>query len=204
MPAFPWMPEEDLQAVIDYVIMLSQRGEVELLLAGLLESDYDEDEDLEFLDVVDTLADVRDGWAEAESEIIRPVSAEPSYDEESVRTGRELFISENCWKCHGKDAEGQTEWLSDEFLAEQASLPEEKRIEINYDAWNQPAPAANITARMLHGGRRPIDIYRRIYTGINGTPMPAFGQVYADDPDKIWHLVHYVRHIIEGGSPQVQ
>ena len=70
------------------------------------------------------------------SAIIRPVSAEPWYDEESVRTGRELFISENCWKSRGR-MEGQTEWLSDEFL-EQASLPEEKRIEINYDAWNQP------------------------------------------------------------------
>ncbi len=51
---------------------------------------------------------------------------------------------------------------------------------------------------MLHGGRRPLDIYRRIYTGINGTPMPAFGDALADEPDTIWNLVHYVLSIVEG------
>ena len=29
MPAFPWLADQDLEAVIDYVIYLSQRGEVE-------------------------------------------------------------------------------------------------------------------------------------------------------------------------------
>jgi hypothetical protein len=50
---------------------------------------------------------------------------------------------------------------------------------------------------MLHGGRRPIDIYRRIYAGINGTPMPAFGDALADQPDTMWHLVHYIMSIVE-------
>ena len=31
--------------------------------------------------------------------------------------------------------------------------------------------------------------------------MPAFADVFADNQDAIWHLVHYVRHIIEGGDP---
>ena len=108
------------------------------------------------------------------------------------------FLTLGCSKCHGDNAKGQIEWLNPEFLAELAATPEESRIQINYDAWGQPAPAADITARMLHGGRRPIDIYRRIYTGINGTPMPAFGEI---PPDTIWHLVHYVMSIVEGGDP---
>ena len=50
-----------MQAVIDYVIVLSQRGEVELLLAGLLETrTTTRIRNLEFLDVVDTLADIAD------------------------------------------------------------------------------------------------------------------------------------------------
>jgi len=57
---------------------------------------------------------------------------------------------------------------------------------------------------MLHGGRRPIDIYRRIYSGINGTPMPsskdpntAIGETPAERSDRIWHLVHFVTSVIE-------
>ena len=46
---------------------------------------------------------------------------------------------------------------------------------------------------MYRGGGRPIDIYRRIYSGINGTPMPGFAQAFANDPDNIWYLVHFVR-----------
>ncbi len=45
---------------------------------------------------------------------------------------------------------------------------------------------------MLHGGQQPIDVYRRIYAGINGTPMPAFKEAFAEAPDDVWHLTHYV------------
>ncbi len=45
---------------------------------------------------------------------------------------------------------------------------------------------------MLHGGQQPLDVYRRIYAGINGTPMPAFKEAFAETPDDIWHLTHYV------------
>ena len=48
---------------------------------------------------------------------------------------------------------------------------------------------------MFHGGNRPDDIYRRIFSGINGTPMPAFEAKLADQPELFWHLVHYVQHI---------
>ncbi len=201
MPAFPWMSEEDLDAVVEYVIYLSQRGEVEQFVAGIAEDEYDEEEELESFDFVEAVETIRERWTEAEPQAIIPVSARPTMDQSSIEMGREIFTTENCWSCHGKDGKGQTEWLSQEFLDQQQSAAADKRIEINYDRWGHPAPAADLTARMLHGGRRPIDIYRRIYTGINGTPMPSFGDVFASDPDKIWHLVHYVLYIIEGGDP---
>jgi mono/diheme cytochrome c family protein len=142
-------------------------------------------------------------WDKAQRSVVTPVSAEPAYDLASVETGRRLFIKSSCYNCHGADAKGQTEWLSPEFLAAQEDPDATDKVEINYDAWGDPAPAANITARMLHGGRRPLDIYRRIFTGINGTPMPQFDQQFKDDPDAIWHMVHYVMHIVDGGDPTV-
>lgn len=199
MPAFPWLSDEDVQAVIDYIILLSQRGEVEEFVSIIAESDYDEDEEIDELDFLDGLSLAQDSWALAAQQIVLAVTAQPAYTDESIKAGREAFLSQACWKCHGTDGEGQTEWLSHEFIAQQDALPEDQRIQINFDAWGAPAPAADLTARMLHGGRRPIDVYRRIYTGINGTPMPAFGQtVGAEEPETIWHLVHYVLSIIEG------
>ncbi len=200
MPAFPWLSDEDLEAVVDYVIYLSLRGSVEAYVAEVSE-DYDEDEAIDTTEFTDALETEVERWQQAEASIVRPISAEPADDEQSVELGRRLFIKSSCYQCHGVDAEGQTEWLSPDFIAAQEAAPPESRIQINYDKWGQPAPAANITARMLHGGRRPIDIYRRIYTGINGTPMPAFGEVFQDDPAAIWHMVHYVMHIVEGGDP---
>jgi mono/diheme cytochrome c family protein len=199
MPDFRWLSEEDMNDVIDYIILLSQRGEVEFSL-NLVAADYAEDEDLDPADFVDALQTVQQSWSQAEGEVVLPVSAEPLYDDESIAKGREAFLSRGCSKCHGEDGKGQTEWLSHEFLAAQEAAPESQRIQINYDAWGHPAPAADLTARMLHGGRRPLDIYRRIYTGINGTPMPAFGEALAEEPDTIWHMVHYVLSIVEGRS----
>ena len=61
MPAFPWLSEDDLQAVIDYVISLSQRGETEELLV-LMSDEYGEDEDIEEFDIVDSVATVQSRW----------------------------------------------------------------------------------------------------------------------------------------------
>ena len=200
MPGFPWMLDEDIEAVIDYVLFLSRRGEVEGYVA-YMSQEYGEDEDIEFVEFVDAIDSSIESWAEAEDQIVVPLTPEPEYNEESVTEGRRLFLSEGCSKCHGNDGKGQVEWINPEYLTKQAELPENEREQINYDAWGEPAPAADLTARMLHGGRRPLDIYRRIYTGINGTPMPAFESVFASRPEGIWHLVHYVLHIVEGGDP---
>ena len=61
--------------------------------------------------------------------------------------------------------------------------------------WGAQTRAADLTSGMFHGGNRPDDIYRRIYSGINGTPMPAFDAKLADQPELFWHLVHYVQFI---------
>lgn len=195
MPPFPWMSDEDLNDVIDYVILLSQRGEVELNVTMIAESDYEADETIDPAEFLESLTSVQESWSEAQTAVVLAVTAEPAYNDETIAAGRKAFLTLGCSKCHGEDNKGQTEWISPEFLAAQAALPEAQRIKINYDAWGSPAPAADLTARMLHGGRRPIDIYRRIYTGINGTPMPAFAEI---DPATIWHLVHYVQGIVEG------
>ncbi|MFM8496509.1 MAG: c-type cytochrome, partial [Planctomycetia bacterium] len=91
-----------------------------------------------------------------------------------------------CVKCHGADARGS------------------KSADVGKEIWGRTAYPANLAMGMLHGGRRPIDIYRRIYSGINGTPMPsskdpntAIDETPEQRSEKIWHLVHFVTSVIE-------
>jgi len=198
MPAFPWLPDEDVQAVVDYVKVLSYRGELEADVARVAELDYDADQEIDSVEFIDSVTRIHDNWEQAAYQVVLPVTAQPKYTDETILAGRKAFLNKGCSKCHGKDGRGQTDWLSSEFIAAQEALPEDKREKLNYDAWGHVAPAADITSRMLHGGRRPIDVYRRIFTGINGTPMPAFEQALSQEPDTFWHLVHYVESIVEG------
>lgn len=61
-------------------------------------------------------------------------------------------------------------------------------------------PPRNLRQGVYRGGRRPLDLYRRLYTGINGAPMPGVGPSGAGAkgsvPDaEIWHIVNYIRSL---------
>jgi mono/diheme cytochrome c family protein len=51
----------------------------------------------------------------------------------------------------------------------------------------------NLRLGVYRGGRRPMDLYRRLHEGINGTPMPAVPAQLK--PEEIWSLVDYVRSL---------
>lgn len=178
MPSFARLSKTELDAVVDYVIALSRRGELEFLL--LQEADPD---DPEFdPDTVEELVDlVHEGWTMAEFAEVNPLTPRPEFTEEDVATGKELFTSADvgCSKCHGDDGRGQT--------AANVITPLK-------DMWGHDARAADLTSGILRGGSRPIDVYRRIYNGINGTPMPGFSTSakIREDPELVWKLVAYV------------
>lgn len=179
MPAFRWLPDEDLEPLIDYVILLSQRGELEDLLLQEAEFELEEEDDYDPEIVAEYVDDIKAAWDESGDQIVLPVTRRPVYSDESILAGRAAFLSRGCAKCHGNDGRGN---------------PEEN---VGKDDWGQVAYAADLSSGMLHGGRRPIDIYRRIYAGINGTPMPGFGDALAEEPETAWHLVHYIMSIVE-------
>lgn len=187
MPSFRWMADEDLAAVIKYVKLLSNRGELELKLIYDSQQELDEGDDYDPEQVAGHMNGILASWDEAAKQIVLPLTVRPAYDEQSVRLGAEAFVKLECVKCHGKDGRGN------------------KKFNVGPDDWGRIAFAADLTSGMLHGGRRPIDIYRRIYTGINATPMPSFkdpdsgkGETVEQRSEKIWHLVHFVTSIVEG------
>jgi len=133
----------------------------------------------------------------------------------------------NCAKCHGWSAlgDGQTndfdDWSKAIYEAQQSLASDIKTLEDPGEMSSEEQAALarhvsllssaletdalpprnaiprNLRQNIYRGGRAPFDIYRRIYAGINGAPMPAAGPPTPGAPgtltsDEIWNLVDYV------------
>jgi len=211
MPAFGLLDAGDIRALAEYVKYLAIRGEVEIMLIDE-SSDLDPadgerlDTSHEFL-IEEIVAERAAMWSSADR--MTAVPARPQWDlAESVRKGRELYLGEvaNCVKCHGKTGlgDGQEDYF--DYWTEQLEPARPERLR-QYLALGALPPRNilphNLRSGIYRGGRRPVDIYRRIHNGIEGTPMPvasmkpdgAGPDAVGLTPDDIWHLVDYVRSL---------
>lgn len=170
MPSFDLLPPQDLEAVTDYVLVLTHRGELESQLGEAGEFDGAIDPQA----VPGMVQGILDQWKDARTNVVNPRAPMPTLTEANVKAGREMFMSIGCNKCHGDEGRGEVP----------DALPN--------DSWGNPNKAADITAGMLRGGTDPLDVYRRIEAGINGTSMPSFRSQFEENPEKVWDLVAYV------------
>jgi mono/diheme cytochrome c family protein len=189
MPPFRFLSEQETEAVIDYVMVLASRGELEIALLREAETELDEADDFDPEVVAEYVTDIATSWKRAEDELVRPITVNPPRTPETIHAGAVAFAELYCVKCHGTNARGS------------------KSADVGQDIWGRTAYPADLTMGMLHGGRRPVDIYRRIYSGINGTPMPsskdpntAIGETPEQRSERIWHLVHFVTSVIENNE----
>jgi mono/diheme cytochrome c family protein len=174
MPSFANFSNDELSDVVDYVLALTHRGELQRSLAQVA---FD-DEALPEEEGIDEIADeILAPWGEANNSVVMPLTPMPLMTDETVAQGHALFLKFACSRCHGNDGRG-------------GSMG---NVDVGTDAWGHKAAAADLTSGMFHGGGRPIDLYRRIYAGIYGSPMPAFSSQFANTPDDIWLLVHFVK-----------
>ncbi len=175
MPAFPLFAPKDLEAVVDYVLALTHRGELESKLADQAEFDGQIDEAA----LPATIAEILGRWDAARGQVVYPITAMPTFMRTNVDQGKQAFLTKGCAKCHGEDGRGMLATNTGE------------------DVWGFPTKAADLTSGMLHGGTEPLDIYRHVFAGINGTPMPSFKDALKAEPDTIWDLVSYVLHVVD-------
>jgi mono/diheme cytochrome c family protein len=146
--------------------------------------------------------DVADSWvaADADENLILPSIARAGLDvktglptNESLHKGRELYVSKKakCMDCHGPGGLGDGV-LTEQFWKIPGTTPEQEYAEPGlHDDWGNVQKPRNLTRGQYRGGRRPVDLFRRVYAGIKGTQMPAFGGTALTD-EEIWHLVNYV------------
>jgi mono/diheme cytochrome c family protein len=179
MPAFNLLPDEDVESVVDYVLSLTHRGELADAMLFVAQSEDELNDEL-VKEAID--AQVIGKWKSARESVIIPRTPEPELTAERAARGRALFLTSGigCLKCHGDDGRGRT--------------PENLAGDLK-DKWGHATRAADLTSGMLRGGQEPMDVYRRVFGGINGTPMPAFAGAFQDNPDALWDLVAYVKYV---------
>jgi len=146
---------------------------------------------------------VMERWREAPDNLISYGSEVPEPSAQRVEHGRSLFMTPgekggaNCVSCHGTDGRGG---------GVSAWEPGKEGVEYAKDDWGNEIQPRDLTRGVFRFGRRPIDLFRRIYAGINGTPMPEhFGMTITENgeqrtmtEDDIWDLVFFVRTLSAG------
>lgn len=217
MPSFLLLPENEIEALVDYVKYLAIRGEVERNLLNFWASgDFDKDSRLitdpakpdpeQIALLKGQTGDVVTKWIEAETSSTG-VSARPTYTPEefakSKEAGRVLFqgTKANCFSCHGIAALGDgqltgfDEWTK-EFIAPTGVRNPELVREFTRLGMLEPRNIRprNLRQGVFRGGRRPVDIFWRVRNGIEGTPMPGFKPEILSDND-IWNIVNYVQSL---------
>lgn len=104
------------------------------------------------------------------------VPREPKATAAVLARGRQVYERLECAECHG--ANGRGDGISSLTLKDDAK----QRI------W-----AADLARGTFKGGGTPRDLYLRIVTGIDGSPMPSYASKAT--PDELWALSHYVRSL---------
>jgi mono/diheme cytochrome c family protein len=148
--------------------------------------------------VAESYKSIWNRWLRASESVIAYDGEIPAPTPEGIARGRELFMDAgkgNCQSCHGSGGrgDGDSAFVTDEDGHRMAKP----------DDWGNSIMPRNLRLGINRGGSRPIDIYRRIYAGINGTQMPALGESKDADgnplltPEELWDIVHYVRSLGE-------
>lgn len=147
-------------------------------------------------------SDIAESWTKAEEpeSAIIPKVKRTAPTKESIDRGRQLYLSQvqgkktQCADCHGPAGRGDGP-NTEQYWPIPGTTPERKYADVGlHDEWGHAQLPRNLTRGIYRGGRRPLDIYRRIFTGIRGTQMPGFGGTVLNDAE-IWDLVNYVLSI---------
>ena len=175
MPSFRVLGTEDIDALAAYVVHLSVRGELEY---SILQAAFKKELDGGVKGGVnDYMGVIVKNWVDAQNSMIQPDTFPPveMTDEQktaSVKNGFRLFTQQGgagCISCH-TDFGRQSPY--------------------KYDVWGTITKPIDVTTGIYRGGRRPIDLFWRVHSGINGSGMTAFGSQLSSK--EIWDIVQFL------------
>jgi cytochrome c oxidase cbb3-type subunit 2 len=119
-------------------------------------------------DVVAYIKNFSSDFADAEEDPIEVEVPEPPASTAAfVAEGKNIYMALDCWSCHG--AQGRGDGNAAKGLV---------------DGWGQPIKPMNLTRTRYKTGADAWNIYRTLHSGLNGTPMSAFGGAFLYGSDR--------------------
>ena len=131
------------------------------------QGDLDEAEIRSLVDFIKTLSNK---FSENPNPRPLPIPLPPANNAAALSAGRKVYLENGCVECHGTRARGDG--------------PSASKLSIK---------PADLTRRPLKSGATAKDIVRTILTGLDGTSMPSYHQVLAEE--KIWLLAYYIESL---------
>ncbi|HSD49780.1 MAG TPA: c-type cytochrome [Candidatus Methylomirabilis sp.] len=129
--------------------------------------------------------------------IFIPEPPETLRSPESVARGKELYTLLECTACHGASGRGDGP----------------SAATLDPDTWGNKQKPFDFTQGRLKSGPTAKDVYRTFMTGVGGTAMPSYADIFGEpDGENIkegdaWHLVSYVlslRRPASGGEKRAE
>ena len=171
--------DADLRHVIDKGMPATAMPDWEALLDGR-ERD----------DVVAYIKSFYDQFGSSRANVVQ-LGDEPGSSDAAIADGRATYQKLECFKCHGQAGRGDGN-----------SAPTLK------DDWDFPIRAADLSeAWKFRGGNTVEQIYARMKTGLDGTPMPSFQEAIENKlitDEQLWHVAQYVRSLSPEKPPEVR
>ena len=85
------------------------------------------------------------------------IPAEPQATPQSTAEGKNMYMIMQCWSCHG--ATGKGDGASSNNLK---------------DEWGHAVKPFDFTIGNYKAGKENPNVYKTLFTGLNGTPMPSY------------------------------
>ena len=215
MPSFSLLSDADLDAMVSYVMFLSLRGLTEIKAI----SDMDLDTKAQVLKASDPIPEslkfwaskiFTEGWLAANQPNAEIKVAEYPYSEkefaDSVKRGQMIFTANPTAEfkkeffAHAQEKDPKLEKDAIEAKYNEVigvkcvscHIDYGRQAKFKFDEWGTLVRANNFTLGIFRGGRRPVDIYYRVHSGIPGSEMTPFSKSFKDQDRYLWDVVNFV------------
>jgi mono/diheme cytochrome c family protein len=199
MPSFALLGDDEIDSLVSYVIHLSLRGKSEYQIFDKYFNSTDEGlewtggpAELETKDeaVQLTAKNNLTGWLKGNDPASAIKVVPYPYAEgdmkayaESVKRGQIFFLGDVTKDPRAKRADCKS--CHDDYG---------RQARFKFDAWGTLVRPNNFQQGVFRGGRRPVDLYYRVHSGINGSGMNPFGDAKASlTGNEIWDVVNFVQ-----------
>ncbi|MBI3800186.1 MAG: c-type cytochrome [Deltaproteobacteria bacterium] len=124
-------------------------------------------------------------FAPATPRDVLPLPSPPAATAEGVAQGEKLYRDSGCGSCHGDTGKGDGRSGKDLKTAE-----------------GNPIVPRDLTNKWsFHGGHTPQDVFQRLSTGMDGSPMASYRDVFS--PTDLWNLIFYILSLSPPERPQL-